>query len=61
MAASTPPRGLAVITIVGTAISLGLAILGWGGVAAFFAHPARVVLTVVLVVWSAPRCSAAAT
>jgi protein-S-isoprenylcysteine O-methyltransferase Ste14 len=26
---------------------LGLAILGWGGVAAFFAHPARIALTIV--------------
>ena len=34
----------------GTAAYLGLAILGWGGWLAFFAHPARVVLAVVLAV-----------
>src|SRR6266567_2774254 len=32
----------------GTAAYLGLAILGWGGWRAFFAHPARVALAVVL-------------
>jgi hypothetical protein len=35
---------------VGTAAYLGLAILGWGGWTAFFAHPARVALAVVLAV-----------
>jgi protein-S-isoprenylcysteine O-methyltransferase Ste14 len=34
----------------GTAASLGLAILGWGGWTAFFAHPARVALAVALAV-----------
>jgi protein-S-isoprenylcysteine O-methyltransferase Ste14 len=34
----------------GTAAYLGLAILGWGGWTAFFAHPARVALVVVLFV-----------
>src|SRR4029453_18313714 len=34
----------------GTAIYLGLAILGWGGWTAFVAHPARVALAVVLAV-----------
>jgi len=34
----------------GTAAYLGLAILGWGGWTAFFAHPARVALAVVLAV-----------
>jgi hypothetical protein len=34
----------------GTAASLGLAILGWGGWATFVAHPARVALVVVLFV-----------
>ena len=32
----------------GTAAFLGLAILGWGGFAAFFSHPARVVLAIVV-------------
>jgi protein-S-isoprenylcysteine O-methyltransferase Ste14 len=36
--------------IVGTAAYLGLAILGWGGWTAFFSHPARVALAVVLAV-----------
>ena len=38
------------LVLVGTAAYLGLAILGWGGWTAFFAHPARVVLAVVLAV-----------
>jgi protein-S-isoprenylcysteine O-methyltransferase Ste14 len=33
---------------VGTAAYLGLAVLGWGGLAAFFSHPARLVLAIVL-------------
>ncbi len=49
MAAGPARRGLAVVTIVGTAISLGLAVLGWDGVRPFFSHPARIALTVVLV------------
>jgi protein-S-isoprenylcysteine O-methyltransferase Ste14 len=38
------------LVIVGTAAYLGLAILGWGGWTAFFAHPARVALAVALAV-----------
>ena len=38
------------LVIIGTAAYLGLAILGWGGWTAFFAHPARVALAVVLAV-----------
>src|SRR5271170_211877 len=34
----------------GTAAYLGLAVLGWGGFAAFFSHPALVALAVVLCV-----------
>jgi protein-S-isoprenylcysteine O-methyltransferase Ste14 len=34
-------------TIVGTAIYVGLAILGWGGFAAFFSHPALTALVIV--------------
>jgi len=41
---------LAALTIVTVLAYLGLAILGWGGFAAFFAHPARVALTIVLFV-----------
>src|SRR5262249_40074335 len=38
------------LVIIGTAAYLGLAILGWGGWTAFFAHPARIALAVVLFV-----------
>jgi len=44
---------LGIVSVVSTALFLGLAILGWGSVAAFFAHPARTavaVITFVLVV-----------
>src|SRR4029453_15244195 len=40
------------LVFAGTAAYLGLAILGWGGLTAFFAHPARVALAVVLFVLS---------
>src|ERR1700751_6367409 len=43
----TSPR-LTLITIVGTLAYLGLAILGWGGFAAFFSHSALIALTIVL-------------
>jgi protein-S-isoprenylcysteine O-methyltransferase Ste14 len=46
---------IGLVSVVSTALFLGLAILGWGGVAAFFAHPARiavVVITLALVVAS---------
>jgi protein-S-isoprenylcysteine O-methyltransferase Ste14 len=36
------------LVTVGTAAYLGLAILGWGGWTAFFSHPARVALAVML-------------
>jgi protein-S-isoprenylcysteine O-methyltransferase Ste14 len=48
-AMTTTPR-LALITIVGTLAYLGLAILGWGGFAAFFSHPALIALAIVLFV-----------
>jgi hypothetical protein len=35
---------------VGTLAYLGLAVLGWGGFAAFFAHPARIALAVIVFV-----------
>src|SRR5262245_7420069 len=44
----TPTPKLAGVTIVGTLAYLGLAVLGWGGFAAFFAHPARIALAFVL-------------
>src|ERR1700733_7082019 len=46
---------LVFITITGTVVYLGLAVLGWGGFAAFFSHPALSVVamvTVVLSVWA---------
>ena len=33
---------LSVVSVVSTALFVGLAVLGWGGFAAFFAHPARI-------------------
>jgi hypothetical protein len=39
---------LALITIVALLAYLGLAILGWGGFAAFFSHSALIALTIVL-------------
>ena len=36
------------LIVVGTAAYLGLAVLGWGGFAAFFSHPALIALAVVL-------------
>jgi Isoprenylcysteine carboxyl methyltransferase (ICMT) family len=37
------------ITLTATLVFLGLAIRGWGGFAAFFAHPARIALAIVVV------------
>lgn len=39
---------LIAVTLVGTLLYLGLAVLGWGGIAPFLANPARVALTLVL-------------
>jgi protein-S-isoprenylcysteine O-methyltransferase Ste14 len=50
-AMTTTPR-LASITIVATFAYLGLAILGWGGFAAFFSHSALIALTIVLLALS---------
>ncbi len=44
----TSPR-LVLLALVGTLAFLGLAILGWGGFAAFFSHPALIALTVIVV------------
>jgi protein-S-isoprenylcysteine O-methyltransferase Ste14 len=41
---------LALITMLTTVAYLGLAVLGWGGVSAFFSHPARIVLAITLLV-----------
>ena len=44
---------IAFITIIGTLAYLGLAVLGWGGFAAFFSHPALIALAIILLVLSA--------
>jgi protein-S-isoprenylcysteine O-methyltransferase Ste14 len=43
----TPTPKVAFIAIVGGLAYLGLAILGWGSVAAFFSHPALIALAIV--------------
>ncbi|MGH8611790.1 MAG: hypothetical protein ACREYF_07040 [Gammaproteobacteria bacterium] len=45
------PR-LAFIIIAATLAYLGLAVLGWGGFAVFFAHPALIALAIALLVLS---------
>jgi protein-S-isoprenylcysteine O-methyltransferase Ste14 len=40
------------LVAVSTAVYLGLAILGWGGFSAFFAHPALIALAIVLIALS---------
>jgi hypothetical protein len=40
------------ISIIATLAYLGLAILGWGGFAAFFSHAALVALAIILLVLS---------
>ena len=45
--------GFAKVTVVGTLAYLGLAILGWGGFAAFFSHPALVALAATFLVFFA--------
>lgn len=48
-----PSPKLAVFTILSVLMSLGLAVLGWGGLAAFLAHPARIALVGVTAVLTA--------
>lgn len=43
-----PSPRLMAVTILATAAYLGLAVLGWGGFAAFFSHPARTAVAVIL-------------
>jgi hypothetical protein len=47
-----PRLRLAFITVVATLAYLGLAVLGWGGFAAFFSHPALIALAITLFVLS---------
>jgi protein-S-isoprenylcysteine O-methyltransferase Ste14 len=49
------PGKLALI-VPGTAAYLALAVIGWGGPAAFFSHPARIALTVVLFALAVASC-----
>jgi protein-S-isoprenylcysteine O-methyltransferase Ste14 len=44
---------IAVLAVAGTIAYLGLAILGWGGVSAFFAHPALTAVAIATVVLTA--------
>jgi protein-S-isoprenylcysteine O-methyltransferase Ste14 len=44
-----PSLKLTVATLLGTLAYLGIAIIGWGSVSAFFAEPARVALAIVVV------------
>lgn len=51
--AKKPAMGLAakvLLVFVGSAVYLGLAVLGWGGFRAFFSHPALIALTAVFFV-----------
>ncbi|WP_354686739.1 isoprenylcysteine carboxylmethyltransferase family protein [Cupriavidus necator] len=47
-----PTFGLAIATLAGTLAYLAIAVAGWGGIGPFFAHPARVALTLVLLALS---------
>jgi protein-S-isoprenylcysteine O-methyltransferase Ste14 len=47
-----PTPRLAAFTVAGTVAYVGLAVLGWGGLAAFFSHPARMALTIAVFVMS---------
>ena len=44
---------MALFAIVATLAYLGLAVLGWGGLAAFFSHPALIAVAVVLILLTA--------
>jgi protein-S-isoprenylcysteine O-methyltransferase Ste14 len=51
MSMMTTPR-LMLVTIIATLAYLGLAILGWGGFAAFFSHPPLIAVAIILLVLS---------
>jgi protein-S-isoprenylcysteine O-methyltransferase Ste14 len=46
---SRPSFKLSLAALLGTLVYLGLAVLGWGGLRAFFAEPARLVLAIIMV------------
>ena len=48
----TPTPKLVCITMTGTVVYLGLAVLGWDGFAAFFSHPALTVVAIATMVMS---------
>jgi protein-S-isoprenylcysteine O-methyltransferase Ste14 len=48
----TPTPTVLFAAVVGVLAYLGLAVLGWGGFAAFFAHPARTALAIVMLALS---------
>jgi protein-S-isoprenylcysteine O-methyltransferase Ste14 len=50
---TTPSTKLVLTTLIGTLLYFALAVLGWGGIEPFFAHPARVALTVVFMLLAA--------
>lgn len=50
---SMPSPKMALFAVLGTLVYLGLAVLGWGGLAAFFAHPARTALVAITVALTA--------
>ena len=52
---------MAIVTLVTVALQFGLAVLGWGGFAAFFSHPPLVAVAIVTVVLTSLPSSAPAT
>lgn len=50
---TTPSPKLVLTTLIGILAYLALAVLGWGGIAPFFAHPARIALAVLFVLLAA--------
>ena len=51
---STPIK--LVLIVLGTAVYLALAVIGWGGPAAFFSHPARIALTASIFALAVASC-----
>jgi protein-S-isoprenylcysteine O-methyltransferase Ste14 len=49
----TPTSGLTAVTVAAVLVYIGLAVLGGGGFATFFANPARVALVVIVIVLAA--------
>lgn len=45
-----------VMVVLGTLVYVGLAVIGWGGIAPFFANPARVALVIVALALSVVAC-----